>query len=104
MKKTLTTLLMLCLYLGAFAQKDIAYWNKMANGTSEALIKHFWGASFKGYEKRYYFNYGSDLSDLSTNNYWRRHPDLNRGIRVLQTRALPLGYVAILYYMLMNNE
>ena len=70
MKKTLTTLLMLCLYLGAFAQKDIAYWNKMANGTSEALIKHFWGASFKGYEKRYYFNYGSDLSDLSTNNYW----------------------------------
>ena len=39
MKKTLTTLLMLCLYLGAFAQKDMAYWNKMANGTSEALIK-----------------------------------------------------------------
>ena len=26
---------------------------------------------------------------------WRRHPDLNRGIRVLQTRALPLGYDAI---------
>ena len=26
---------------------------------------------------------------------WRRHPDLNWGIRVLQTRALPLGYVAI---------
>ena len=25
---------------------------------------------------------------------WRRHPDLNWGIRVLQTRALPLGYVA----------
>lgn len=61
---------MLCLCLGMFAQKDIAYWNKMANGTSDALIKHFWGANFKGYEKRYYFNYGSDLSDLSTNNYW----------------------------------
>ena len=27
--------------------------------------------------------------------FWRRHPDLNRGIRVLQTLALPLGYVAI---------
>ena len=27
--------------------------------------------------------------------HWRRHPDLNRGIRVLQTLALPLGYVAI---------
>lgn len=26
---------------------------------------------------------------------WRRHPDLNRGIRVLQTHALPLGYVAL---------
>ena len=26
---------------------------------------------------------------------WRRHPDLNRGIGVLQTRALPLGYVAL---------
>ena len=25
---------------------------------------------------------------------WRRHPESNRGIRVLQTRALPLGYVA----------
>ena len=26
---------------------------------------------------------------------WRRHPDLNWGIKVLQTSALPLGYVAI---------
>jgi hypothetical protein len=26
---------------------------------------------------------------------WRRHPDLNWGIRVLQTLALPLGYGAI---------
>ncbi len=25
---------------------------------------------------------------------WRRHPDLNRGIRILQTLALPLGYGA----------
>ncbi len=28
-------------------------------------------------------------------SFWRRHPDLNRGIRVLQTHALPLGYVAV---------
>ena len=27
--------------------------------------------------------------------FWRRHPDLNRGIKVLQTSALPLGYVAL---------
>ena len=26
---------------------------------------------------------------------WRRHPDSNRGIEVLQTFALPLGYAAI---------
>lgn len=45
-------------------------WEKMADGMSDALIKHFWGANFKGHEKRYYFNYGSDMSDMSTNNYW----------------------------------
>ena len=27
-------------------------------------------------------------------SYWRRHPDLNWGMKVLQTSALPLGYVA----------
>ena len=27
--------------------------------------------------------------------FWRRHPDLNWGIRILQTLALPLGYGAI---------
>ena len=27
--------------------------------------------------------------------YWRRHPDLNWGIKVLQTSALPLGYGAL---------
>ena len=27
---------------------------------------------------------------------WRRHPDLNWGIKVLQTSALPLGYVAVI--------
>ena len=26
--------------------------------------------------------------------YWRRHSDLNRGIEILQTSALPLGYDA----------
>src|SRR5262245_21013926 len=29
-----------------------------------------------------------------TSEIWRRHPDSNRGIRVLQTLALPLGYAA----------
>ena len=31
---------------------------------------------------------------LTTWNHWRRHPDSNRRITVLQTVALPLGYAA----------
>ncbi|WP_339864363.1 glycoside hydrolase family 76 protein [uncultured Algoriphagus sp.] len=50
--------------------KDQAYWEKIAEGMSKALVTHFWGANFKGYEDRYYFNYGSDLSNMTTNHYW----------------------------------
>ena len=32
---------------------------------------------------------------LAPSMNWRRHPDSNRGIRVLQPLALPLGYAAI---------
>ena len=35
-------------------------------------------------------------STLAFVTIWRRHPDLNWGIRVLQTLALPLGYDAII--------
>ena len=28
-------------------------------------------------------------------DFWRHHPDLNWGIKVLQTSALPLGYGAV---------
>lgn len=49
---------------------DLAYWNKIAEGMSRALIDHFWGAKFTGYPDRYYFNYGSDLSSMATNHYW----------------------------------
>ena len=34
---------------------------------------------------------------LRERDFWRRHPESNWGIRVLQTRALPLGYVAVSY-------
>ena len=47
-----------------------AYWNQMADGMVQALIKHFWGANFEGYPGRYYFNYESDLSNMTTNHYW----------------------------------
>ena len=31
--------------------------------------------------------------------FWRRHPDLNWGIKLLQSSAFPLGYGAVLYNM-----
>lgn len=46
------------------------YWQTMANGMSRALVDRFWGANFEGYPERYYFNYGSDLSNMTTNHYW----------------------------------
>ena len=45
-------------------------WQAIADGMSHALIDHFWGANFEGYEQRYYFNYGSDLTDMTTIHYW----------------------------------
>ena len=42
----------------------------MAEGMSQALVEHFWGANFYGFENRYYFNYGSNLANLTTNHYW----------------------------------
>ena len=65
-----TLLLAVGMCLPSFAQKDAAYWNKMADGMSQALIKNFWGANFDGYPDRYYFNYGSNLSNMTTNHYW----------------------------------
>ena len=35
--------------------------------------------------------------------FWRRHPDLNRGMKVLQTSALPLGYDALLTYYILSG-
>lgn len=70
MKKIILLLISILALMPTQAQKNKAYWNKMANGTTDALIEHFWGASFKGYEKRYYFNYGSDLSNMTTEHYW----------------------------------
>ncbi|MCE7058158.1 AGE family epimerase/isomerase [Algoriphagus sp. AGSA1] len=50
--------------------KGQAYWEDLAEGMNRALIRHFWGANFEGHEDRYYFNYGSDMSNMTTNHYW----------------------------------
>lgn len=56
--------------LGLQAQADSINWEELAEGMSKALVSHFWGANFEGYPERYYFNYGSDLSNMTTNHYW----------------------------------
>lgn len=70
MKQLTTLLLLLIINIPSFAQKDAAYWNKVADGMSQALIKNFWGANFDGYADRYYFNYGSNMSNMTTSHYW----------------------------------
>ena len=50
--------------------KEAINWNEVAEGMSQALLKHFWGANFEGYPNRYYFNYESDLANMTTNHYW----------------------------------
>lgn len=50
--------------------KDRAYWNQLADGMVQALYDRFWGANFDGFPDRYYFNYGSDMSDMTTFHYW----------------------------------
>ena len=72
MKRTVILSVLLCFCATIFGQavKDKAYWNQMADGMVQALIKNFWGANFEGYAERYYFNYGSNLSDMSTHHYW----------------------------------
>ena len=54
--------------------------------------------------KKKYVNFKEVIKKPAKNNpknllflgLWRRHPDLNWGIKVLQTSALPLGYGAML--------
>lgn len=70
MKKIITFLFVCSLSIFSFAQKDKAYWNNLAERMTQALIDNFWGASFKDYPTRYYFNYRSHLSDLGTDHYW----------------------------------
>jgi predicted alpha-1,6-mannanase (GH76 family) len=70
MKFLFPVLFVLGFSLTSHAQKNAVYWNKMADGMSQALIERFWGANFEGYAERYYFNYGSNLSDMTTNHYW----------------------------------
>jgi hypothetical protein len=55
------------------------------------------------------FLFSRESRELKTLKFLRRHPDLNRGMEVLQTSALPLGYVAaisltITYYSILSGK
>lgn len=50
--------------------RDSVYWYSVAEKMSDALIEHYWGASFQGQSSRYYFNYYSDEADMTTVHYW----------------------------------
>ena len=57
-------------YVEVATGDTVMNWRAVAEGMTKALIKHFWGAGFEGYPNRYYFNYESDLANMSTNHYW----------------------------------
>jgi hypothetical protein len=44
------------------------------------------------------------LSESDSLFFWRRHPDLNWGVRVLQTLALPLGHGAAATLIIISNK
>lgn len=71
MKKCSLLFLTVFLSLSVWGQKVTqSYWNHMADGMVQALIKNFWGTNFTGHDDRLYFNYGSNLSDMTTHHYW----------------------------------
>ena len=53
------------------AEKTPVYWQKMADGMSQALFKQFWGRqTFKGMRIGFILIMVVDLSNMTTNHYW----------------------------------
>ena len=78
-----TRSLVLCVCL----PNDFALRNGARVGITESNMGKEWRFFVEKVKKR-------SARDSPANRFWRRHPDLNRGVRVLQTLALPLGYGA----------
>ena len=72
MVKRILTIGIACLLFSvcAKAQETAHDWSKLADGMAEALIKNFWGASFKEHPDRFFFNKMSQQADMATNDYW----------------------------------
>ena len=75
------------LVLCACFPNDFALRNGARVGITESNMGKEWRFFVEKVKKR-------SARDSPANRFWRRHPDLNRGVRVLQTLALPLGYGA----------
>ena len=69
-KHFLLTIVCLLLCITTHAQTAVHDWNKIADGMATALVKNFWGASFKEHPDRYFFNKMSQQADMATNDYW----------------------------------
>ena len=59
------------------------------------MIVRWLTSMFDHHNNNHYNDKKRTPTQMYRGDLWRRHPESNRGIRVLQTRALPLGYVAI---------
>jgi len=53
--------------VGRLTEREATEW---ADGLVQALIKNFWGASFKETPDRYFFNKMSRQADMGTGDYW----------------------------------
>lgn len=70
MKLFATLLFAFVLAIPGLAKKIESEWSRMADGMAQALISDFWGASFAEHPERYYFNYGSNQTNMTTEHYW----------------------------------
>ena len=69
-KHFLLTTVCLLLCITAHAQTAAHDWNKIADGMATALVRNFWGTSFKEHPDRFFFNKMSQQADMATNDYW----------------------------------
>ena len=70
MKRILLLIIAVSISVTAGLAESRTRWEKTADGMTNELIERFWGANFPGHENRYYFNYASDMSNLTTSHYW----------------------------------
>lgn len=72
MKQLITIIMTLC----CLTQKVSAQhpdWHLIADEVCTSLVTHYWGASFPACRTQYYFNAGSDQSNMKNEWWWQAH-------------------------------